>query len=154
MDMDKDKIKLYFWLIVGILFVICLFLRIIIFTIGYIDDSEIKFFCLQIMITDNPIESVLYYILNSLLLGLYLNTIGFNMSLTTIRTKIILLIVIIIIIAIGIQGISFRITVILPFLTHYSYQPNAIDGILFFSDNVAFLISLYLMSFLLESDKE
>jgi hypothetical protein len=125
----------------------------LIFAIGNIDQARIHFLAFQITHGNNSIESTIYNILNALILGMFLNALGFVFSIQDKKTKFILLFIIIFILLLGIQNIGFRISIHIPlFENWYSFSSNTVDGIYFFSLNIGIWTILWGSSFLIESD--
>ena len=102
-------------------------------------------------------ESWIFTICNALLLGIYINVIGFqsNISNNAIRYIIIFTLVFIALSGLGYLGIliEFR-KPVSDILFYNEYQSNSAKGIYFFSFNVLFFILIYFISFITESERK
>lgn len=107
--------------------------------------------------TETGSESWIFMLCNALLLGMYLNVIGFQLDTNSnaIRYMLIFTLVYIAISGFGYLGllIEFR-EPVSNLLFYNEYQSNSAKGIIFFSFNVLLFILIYAISFLTESEKK
>ncbi|MBA7492420.1 hypothetical protein ES702_02970 [subsurface metagenome] len=107
--------------------------------------------------SDEGTESWIFTITNALLLGMYLNILGFRSKISkgSIRYLIFFILIWIFMSGFGYLGlkIEFR-EPISTFLFYNIYQSNSTHGIFFFTYNILFFSAIYLISFLIESENE
>ncbi len=142
---NENSVDWLFWIkvLLGLLVMLGIFLlfwfRIII--VEFLWESE------------SNIESTFFSILNGLIFGFYLNCLfGSNGSSTT--YKIVFIAIFCLFFYLGIQNFGVRLTVDLPFLIEKTLSTNSSELIIFFTSNLVFFTSIYLMSYFIESEKE
>lgn len=107
---------------------------------------------IEIYISVNSDNSnFIWSILNVLIIGIFMNIIGIGSSMKQVnRTFLLLAVVYLAIVGFGYFG--FLIKFNLPFLIYKKYETNTIRGIYFLTLNIVFLLLVFFISFLSESD--
>lgn len=116
--------------------------------------SEKTIFAIDLNIVDSEISHYLFSILNSLLIGVYLSAVlptsGKRSKYVTIL--LIAFVIIFAILSVGYIGIFLYLN--LNFLAERIYISNSVQGLIFFSKNIAFFLTLYAISLLIESETD
>jgi hypothetical protein len=119
---------------------------IIIGVLFYLDILNFSF-----KFTDKQISHTIFSMLNGLIFGFYLNCLGL-LSNKGKALKYITFGVVIVFVALGLGMVAIYLELNFPFLTQTVYESNTEKGILFFFENLGFFSTLFLSSFVAESE--
>jgi len=155
------------WVILGIILGITLFFLfiyewiIVIFPNQVFEVSNNQYWIMVEILSDasyyNALTmfnqpSIIFTILNGLVMGVYLNTIGLTSSSKKANMLVVFMIIWIVFSCIGLFG--FRITLNFEIFLYKSYTSNTAEGILFFVSNLPYLALIFMLSHLIEGERK
>lgn len=137
------------WIVRGLIVtgvILALYLIYFLFDSGIINIGITK--------SENGEESLIFTLLNSLIMGMYVTCLGWSVGASKWYIKLLLIGIVGLFLYLGFTNVGLKVCSNLPIFLVSCYESNSAQGIVFFLGNLLFFTALFGLTFITEGEKQ